>query len=149
MARSKTEGRTRSEGHPLSHSLGLPAEDRAGWIADPAHKRTSQIVATAPSLWGGPRCNFCPFVAFFHTLREGGGEVHEKSLGVRHCRVSLARRRQNWPPSWATGVARDGRNGENGPNAGVWMYNRCWLGIQNGNPGRLRAAHRRMSDEPQ
>jgi hypothetical protein len=38
--------------------------------------------------------------------------------------------------SWAARVARDGKDEKTALNGGGWMYNRCWPGWQNGNPGQ-------------
>lgn len=39
-------------------------------------------------------------------------------------------------PSWAAGVARDGKGEGNGSSGGGRRYNHEWPGNQNGNPGR-------------
>ena len=72
VARAKAAGRARGKRNALSRAVGLSSEDRAGWIADPAHKRTSQIVATAPSLWGGPSVQLLPVCGLLSHIAGGG-----------------------------------------------------------------------------
>ena len=65
----------------------------------------------------------------------GDGEVSEKSLGMRYFQAFAHLEEPEVAPSWAAGVARDGRNEKNGSNGSGWEYNCCWPGSRKGNPG--------------
>jgi hypothetical protein len=67
--------------------------------------------------------------------KAGDGEVHEKSLEIRHFRAFPYSKEAELALSGAAGFARDGRDKRNGSDGGGWMYNRWWPGGQVGNPG--------------
>ena len=60
--------------------------------------------------------------------------MSKKSPEMKHFQVSTYPEEPELAPSWAAGVARHGRDSKNGSNGGVWLYNGCWPGGQNGNP---------------
>jgi hypothetical protein len=53
--------------------------------------------------------------------RRGDGEVYAKSLEMRHFQVLAYPVEPELAPSWAAGVARDGKNERNGFNRDGWM----------------------------